>query len=357
MSSAREWPVSNLDREQMRNAALIYQIGRQLGASRRDITIALITAMQESGLRNVHYGDRDSLGLFQQRPSMAWGRPEQIMDPAFAIRSFFKGRGTNRGLLDIGNRSSMSLTAAAQAVQRSAFPNAYAKHIRPIREALPAIMHNAGDKPVSMDGRPYGTGRTSTFAPGIDPDLNQPMDSTGLADYLLGTSYNPILGAPSSPGQVDPSGDPLEMFTTPLRPMSDDEFASTIGGYGKGLKAWRNGIVDTAREFIGTPYVWGGTSPNGFDCSGLVQYVYNKMGIDLPRVSYQQANSGKRIGLKGLRPGDLVAWDNSSRNNGADHIAIYIGHGKIIEAPRPGLSVRVRRLGHNEGAWGVRMHA
>jgi cell wall-associated NlpC family hydrolase len=91
------------------------------------------------------------------------------------------------------------------------------------------------------------------------------------------------------------------------------------------------------------------------DCSGFVQQVYKQFGIDLPRVSFQQAAAGKRIDLGKARAGDLVAWDNSSRNNGADHIAIYLGNGKIIEAPRPGIGVRIRKLGSDEGAWGVRI--
>jgi cell wall-associated NlpC family hydrolase len=113
--------------------------------------------------------------------------------------------------------------------------------------------------------------------------------------------------------------------------------------------------VRLAQQFVGTPYKWGGTSPSGFDCSGFVQYVYRQMGVNLPRVSFQQARSGPRVGLGNLRPGDLVAWDNSSRNNGADHIAIYLGGGMIAEAPRPGVKLRVRKLGKNEGAWGVRV--
>jgi len=79
------------------------------------------------------------------------------------------------------------------------------------------------------------------------------------------------------------------------------------------------------------------------------------MGIELPRVSYQQANAGRKISLKELRPGDLVAWDNSSRNAGADHIAIYLGGGLVAESPRPGVPNRIRKLGRNEGAWGVRV--
>ena len=102
-------------------------------------------------------------------------------------------------------------------------------------------------------------------------------------------------------------------------------------------------VVDEAKEYLGLPYVWGGTSKEkGVDCSGLVQSVYKSLGYDLPRVSADQARAGKPVAsMAEARPGDLIAWDNSSRNNGADHIAIYIGDGKMIEAPRTGLDVRI----------------
>lgn len=121
----------------------------------------------------------------------------------------------------------------------------------------------------------------------------------------------------------------------------------------------RQRIADIAKTAIGIPYTWGGTDlKSGVDCSGFVQQVYAQMGIKLPRVSAAQARAGRRVGLGELQVGDLVGWDNSSRNSGADHIAIYIGNGQIIEAPRPGLSVRVRSLGKDEGdAWGVRLDA
>lgn len=102
-------------------------------------------------------------------------------------------------------------------------------------------------------------------------------------------------------------------------------------------------VVAEARKYIGLPYVWGGTDPEkGMDCSGLVQVVYRNLGYDLPRVSNQQAQAGRPVAsMAEAQPGDLIAWDNSSRNNGVDHIAIYIGDGKMIEAPRTGLDIRV----------------
>lgn len=113
-------------------------------------------------------------------------------------------------------------------------------------------------------------------------------------------------------------------------------------------------IIAEAKKWVGTPYVWGGSGPLGFDCSGFTQYVMKKFGVDLPRVSYQQANGGKRVGMNELQAGDLVAWDNSSRNNGADHIAIYIGDGMVIHAPKPGDSVKISKIWDAGSAWGVR---
>lgn len=103
-------------------------------------------------------------------------------------------------------------------------------------------------------------------------------------------------------------------------------------------------VIAEAKKYVGMPYVWGGSSPadGGMDCSGLLQYVYGKYGVDLPRVSADQARAGVEVGsLAEARPGDLVAWDNSSRNVGADHIAMYLGDGMILDAPRTGLDIRI----------------
>lgn len=117
---------------------------------------------------------------------------------------------------------------------------------------------------------------------------------------------------------------------------------STAGG-GTGGGAAGQAVVDEAKKYLGIPYVWGGTDPSkGLDCSGLVQLVYRNLGYELPRVSYQQAAAGRPVAsMAEAQPGDLIAWDNSSRNKGVDHIAIYIGNGKMIEAPRTGLDVRI----------------
>lgn len=105
----------NLSQDQANNAVIIYNAGAALGVTSRDIVVALMVAMGESSLTNDGYGDRDSLGLFQQRPSQGWGTPAQIMNPQYAAKKFFTA------LLAVSNRGSMTLAMEGQSVQRSAY--------------------------------------------------------------------------------------------------------------------------------------------------------------------------------------------------------------------------------------------
>ncbi|WOQ70456.1 LysM domain-containing protein [Microbacterium limosum] len=122
--------IADLDAEQTANARLIVQIGREIGVPDRGIAIALATAMVESWVRNLDWGDRDSLGLFQQRPSTGWGTEGEIRDAARSIRVFYGGAADpngdrTRGLLDVAGWEQMGFAEAAQAVQVSAFPDRY----------------------------------------------------------------------------------------------------------------------------------------------------------------------------------------------------------------------------------------
>ncbi|MGY1703789.1 hypothetical protein ACI79C_04380 [Geodermatophilus sp. SYSU D00697] len=105
--------------EQIAHARTIAQVGYDRGLPERAVVIALATAMQESRLRNLDYGDRDSLGLFQQRPSQGWGTPAQVQDPVYAAGKFYDG------LVQVPGWEARRLTDSAQAVQLSGFPEAY----------------------------------------------------------------------------------------------------------------------------------------------------------------------------------------------------------------------------------------
>ncbi|MGB2570007.1 hypothetical protein ACPFP2_16360 [Micromonospora citrea] len=133
----RPRPVAGLTQAQMDNAKVIVDVGVDMGVPKRGLVVAIATAMQESNLHNLasdvlpesfdhpHQGsgsDHDSVGLFQQRPSSGWGTVAQLMRPAYAARAFYTA------LLEVPGWQDMSVTAAAQAVQISAFPDAYAKH-------------------------------------------------------------------------------------------------------------------------------------------------------------------------------------------------------------------------------------
>lgn len=377
---------------QLANANTIIQVGNQLGASQRDITIALMTAMQESGLQNINYGDAagpDSLGLFQQRAP--WGSAQARMDPASAARMFFEGGTTGEpGLFSFSNRNSMSLTQAAQAVQVSAFPSAYAKWQGDAQSILgtsstatptagPTV---PGTNLSQVSGSALASaGLATTDATG--PTSKDLADQASTLDDQNSVESKSVLDqqgtvAGSEKSVADsqnPVGSPAAMQANAdsqfLKPMSLTEFTQQMGGStlpgstlsnvpaATGATGARGSIIQKALAQVGTPYVWGGQSPGGFDCSGLVQWAYAQAGISLPRISYQQANAGQKVAINALQPGDLVAWDENNRNPGADHIAIYLGNNQILEAPHTGADVRVRTLGPADetNAWGVSMQS
>jgi hypothetical protein len=124
--------------EQIANARTIAQVGRDRGLPERAIVIALATAQQESRLRNLDYGDRDSLGLFQQRPSQGWGAEAQVQDPVYAAGKFYDG------LVEVPGWDTGRLTEVAQAVQRSGFPEADQQHEAMATE-LAAALRGAED--------------------------------------------------------------------------------------------------------------------------------------------------------------------------------------------------------------------
>ncbi|TFV63043.1 hypothetical protein E4P41_05905 [Geodermatophilus sp. DF01-2] len=158
-----------LTSEQASSAATIAAVGRARGLPERAIVIALATAQQESTLRNLDYGDRDSLGLFQQRPSQGWGTPEQVTDPVYAAGKFYDG------LVRVRNWESLRLTDAAQRVQRSGYPEAYQQHAT-MAEQLTAALTAAEPGRLTCTYEPRAPGgrlsqRTTAVAAAVEREL------------------------------------------------------------------------------------------------------------------------------------------------------------------------------------------
>ncbi len=114
------------------------------------------------------------------------------------------------------------------------------------------------------------------------------------------------------------------------------DFISSVPASEMGQK-----IVNEASKYLGVPYVWGGTTPDGFDCSGLVQYVLNSLGIDISRVTQTQCQEGVPVAKGDLQPGDLVFFES---NGDVHHVGIYIGNGQMLHAPRTGDVVRIQDM-------------
>jgi len=102
-----------------------------------------------------------------------------------------------------------------------------------------------------------------------------------------------------------------------------------------------NHVVSNALDYLGTPYVWGGSTTSGFDCSGLTQFVYRNAGISIPRTAAQQSTQGKRVSMNALEPGDMLFFGPEGSSY---HVGIYLGEGNFIHAPKPGDFVKITKL-------------
>lgn len=189
------------EEEQAGNARAIVAAGQGAGVPERGLVIAIATAIQESQLVNLDGGDRDSVRLFQQRPSMGWGTPEQLADIEFQSLAFFGGptsphwnadlgRAEPPGLLDVPGWESMSLTQAAQAVQRSGFPDAYAKHETRARTIVTAILNGTPSTGTATSGGEAVIRTAAEFrSAGIDIDA-----------YCDGSFTKPVIAPPAYTG-------------------------------------------------------------------------------------------------------------------------------------------------------------
>jgi len=204
-----------LDLEQAGNAALIAALSVQRGMPARAATIAIATAYQESDLRNLEYGDRDSLGLFQQRPSQGWGSREQILDPYFAIKAFYDA------LQKVEGYPAMPVTEAAQEVQRSGFPDAYADHEDDARVLASALTGNSRaafwctvDDDRDEDSADLDDAGLTARAAAVHTDLAHTFGDVPLGGFAPGGVTEGHM-----PGSAHDEGRAIDVF---VRPVSAD---------------------------------------------------------------------------------------------------------------------------------------
>jgi cell wall-associated NlpC family hydrolase len=290
--------LSPLTEAEENNAATIVTVGQSMSVPPRGWIVAVATAMQESHLQNLGdlgpSNDHDSLGLFQQRPSQGWGTPAQIMNPTYASTKFYTKLLTVKGWQDL------PLTAAAQAVQRSAYPGAYAKWEPDATQLVGALVaNNAGANPASV----------------------------GNGCAIDGSDLQIDNGAVSLPAG----------FSLPLATPTSIVTAIT----------W-------ALNQIGTPYSFGGSCSNSHsgnpaqqcDCSSLTMMSYRAGGVTIPRLAAEQSKVGTPIyDLHALLPGDLLFLIGSDGTRASPgHVGMYLGQGVIVEAPHTGTLVRLTTL-------------
>ncbi|MDX5808300.1 C40 family peptidase [Bacillus cereus group sp. BfR-BA-02730] len=146
----------------------------------------------------------------------------------------------------------------------------------------------------------------------------QPPVIAGIQSNSTAQASTPNTGAVKTPVSVT-------VPTAPTAPVSTDKAQN---------------VIAEAKKFLGLPYVWGGTTPSGFDCSGYMQYIFkNVAGVKLPRVAREQQNAGVQIPVSEVQPGDLIFWGQP-----AHHVAMYIGNGQYIHAPQTGDVIKISKM-------------
>ncbi|MDN4648525.1 C40 family peptidase [Curtobacterium sp. PsM8] len=275
--------------DQVKNAAAILSIGKQRGLTQHAQQTALMAAMTESTLNNLSGGDRDSAGLFQMRPSMGWGTLAQVTDISYAINLFYER------LVKVPGWETKTPGEAAQAVEGSAFPDAYAT-----KSAYAVEMMNAlsGVTVSTVSQTNEGATCTAGAAAGA---------SAGGTNNALAAGEQPATGP----------------------------HAAQI-----------NQVIGFAKQQLGEAYVLGGAGPNVWDCSGLTKVAYAGIGINIDAghsATTQWRNGvarGQMHPLSEVQPGDLIFWGG----NDAWHVGISLGGDMMIAAPKVGDVVKIQKV-------------
>ena len=211
--------------EQAANAATISAVGTSRELPERAVTIALATALQESSLRNIAHGDRDSLGLFQQRPSQGWGTEQQIQDPVYAAGEFYEH------LVKVEGYERLPLTVAAQRVQRSGYPEAYAKH-EPDATLLAAALTGRSAATLTCEGRRDTTGTGTAYTGGPEAVRSALARDFGDEAFESAAAVVSSEGGASAEAKTAPSpsvSPAAGTVTIPLTDIEDEDRARQRG--------------------------------------------------------------------------------------------------------------------------------
>ena len=324
-----------LDASQIGNAQIIYNVAADLQLPPRAPVIAIATALQESRLRNLTGGTADSLGLFQQRPSQGWGSPADILNPVYAASAFYAR------LVQVAGWQTLPLTVAAQDVQHSGFPGAYAEW-ESLADALVSTFSGTATACLTDNGGHVPASGAIQLPAGFALPPGTPATVQTAIAYAVAQLGKPYIFSGGPGGQIT-----LNPHVCPAQKADVSNSSGAKGVVQATLDPEQRRVAAAAILYaaaqLGKPYVWGGTGPVGYDCSGLVMMAYRAAGVSLPRTTFQQVYAGTAVySFSDLMPGDLLftpGSDGTAEDPG--HVGIYIGSGLVIQAPQTGEDIEI----------------
>ena len=211
----------------------------------------------------------------------------------------------------------------------------------------PPVAQSGGSPALRLAGALRGNGGSTAASQGNIRDL--------AAQYFLQASNDAAAGRPTNGNQLLQLAFAKQALgqqqITPVQSHLGQ--VAIVHGSGKGTSE----AISLVKQAIGTPYVWGGSKPGGFDCSGLLQWAWGKSGVKIPRTTYDQWKVGAQVGKGQLRAGDAVFFKGSDSKGGLPgHVGMYIGNGKFIEAPHSGAVVHISNLAGRTDFMGARRY-